>query len=115
MPMTKEPSLVFEELLDRIGGDREFAVEILQEWVGTLQSELKELKEILDKNDPVRLRSKAHALKGTAANMAAREFARLAMICEKAAQDQNLEEARSVLPLLNDEAETLESAVDSLS
>lgn len=47
--MATEPSLVLEELLSRIGGDREFAVELLNEFVDSLTREIAALHLSLEK------------------------------------------------------------------
>jgi HPt (histidine-containing phosphotransfer) domain-containing protein len=112
--MTTQPTLVFEELLDRIGGDREFAVELLNEWVETLDKEIAELTKAVERKDSEGVRYRAHTLKGAASNLAAREFARLASICEMAAKESNFQEAEATLPKLSYEAETLLSIVPGL-
>lgn len=68
--MTTQPTLVFEELLDRIGGDREFAVELLNEWVETLDKEIAELAKAVERKDSEGVRYRAHTLKGAASNLA---------------------------------------------
>ncbi len=113
--MAKEPTLLLEELLNRIGGDREFAMELLSEWVDGLTRELTELDQAIEKKDLEGLRHKAHSLKGSALNLSAKEFARLASLCENAARDGDLEAVRVTLPLLNEEAETLLSIIPGLS
>ncbi len=112
--MATEPSLVLEELLSRIGGDREFAVELLNEFVDSLTREIAALNLSLEKKDAEGIRYRAHSLKGSALNLAAREFARLASLCENAARNGQFEEIETTLPLLSYEAETLQSIVLSL-
>lgn len=112
--MTNQPTLVFEELLDRIGGDREFALELLNEWVETLDKEIAELTKAVEHKDAEGLRYRAHTLRGSAANLAAKEFARLATVCEQAAKEANFKEAEATLPKMTEEAETLLSIVPSL-
>jgi HPt (histidine-containing phosphotransfer) domain-containing protein len=112
--MSAQPTLALEELLSRIGGDREFAFEMLNEWVDTLGKEISEIQKALEMNDTVSIRQRAHTLKGSAANLAAKEFARLAGLCEMAAIDANLDEIKTLLPQLSYEAETLQSIVPGL-
>lgn len=112
--MAKEPTLLLEELLNRIGGDREFAMELLSEWVDGLTRDLSELGQAIEKKDLDSLRHKAHSMRGSALNLSAKEFARLAGLCEMAGRDGDLESARATLPLLNEEAETLLSIIPGL-
>lgn len=112
--MATEPSLVLEELLSRIGGDREFAFELLNEFVDSLTKEIAGLQHSLEKKDAEGIRYRAHTLKGAALNLAAKEFARLASICESAAKDSRFDDIESTLPLLSYEAESLQSIVLSL-
>lgn len=112
--MATEPSLVLEELLSRIGGDKEFAIELLNEFADSLTKEIADLRHSLEKKDAEGIRYRAHTLKGSAMNLAAKEFARLAAICEKAARDGQFDEIETTLPQLAYEAETLQSIVLSL-
>lgn len=113
--MPQEPTLALDELVRRIGGDQEFAVELLNDWVATLSSEISGLRTAIEKKDAEGLRHQAHSLKGSAANMAAREFSRLAGICEEAGRNASFAEAEAALPLLADEAETLQAIIPGIS
>ena len=103
------------ELVDRIGGDEEFAQELLQEFREGLDEEIRSLKEILDSGDPQSVTEKSHALKGSALNLSAKGFASVAKAIELASRDGNLATATEAFPELVVEADKLKETIDHLS
>lgn len=103
-----------KELVDRIGGDEEFALELLQEFRASLDQEVLELKATLDGGNPQAVSEKSHALKGSALNLSAKAFASVAKIMEHAGKDGDLATATGQYPQLLSETERLKEAIDSL-
>ncbi|MHB2156434.1 Hpt domain-containing protein [Calditrichota bacterium GD2] len=61
----------WETAIERLGGDKEFLVELLNELVDQIEQSLPELKTAIEQNAFEEVRSVAHGLKGAAANLGA--------------------------------------------
>jgi len=109
--MTEDPTLDFEDLVHRIGSDKEFLLGLLNEFVTGLPGDLAELEQIVAGGDAEAVVFKAHSIKGNAANLSAKEFARLALIAEMAGKEGKLGEVEAVIPALREEAGRLKQAV----
>jgi len=107
--------LDMNELIDRIGGDEEFATELLHEFRENLDNEIAKLKETLDAQNPREVTEKSHSLKGSALNLSAKGFASIAKTIEHSSKDGDLATAERAFPDLMVEAEKLKEAIDSLS
>lgn len=97
----------FEDLIDRVGGDRDFALELFGDWVKGLGMELANLESTIQSGDVPALCFQAHTLKGAALNLAASAFASSAHQVEEAAIDGDLEAAARQVPAMKIEAEYL--------
>jgi len=67
-----------DQLLRRMMGDRELAVEIITEFLVDLSSQLANLKASIAQGDETRIARGIHTIKGASANVGALELARLA-------------------------------------
>ena len=76
----------WEALLDSIDGDREFARDLADAFIGTGDRELAAIAAALGAGDTVALRESAHALKGASANLRASAAASAAAQLESAAR-----------------------------
>jgi two-component system sensor histidine kinase/response regulator len=85
-PMTNASHPIdWEALLESIDGDREFAGELADAFIGTSDRELALIAGALDAGDAAALRESAHALKGASANMRAAAASSAAAQLESAA------------------------------
>lgn len=107
--------LDYPELVDRIGGDEEFARELLSEFVSSLPNEIEELGAILQSGDFEGIVLKAHTLKGSAANLSAKGLSEAAKVIEQAGRERDLGTARAGAPTLAAEAEKLKEEFAALS
>ena len=108
--------LDYKELLDRIGGEDDFARELLTEFVGGLSGEVEGLKAVLDSANVEDIVLKAHTLKGSAANLSAKGLSEAAKVIEQAGRNNDLETARGGFSRLAEEADKLKerfAAMDS--
>jgi len=95
------------ELLERVGGDEELCVELLDIFVQDIPDRLEELKRALADNDYTLLTQQAHAIKGASANIGARALREVSFEVEKAGKNCKMDRA---LPLV----EKLECELDRL-
>ncbi len=74
------PPSVFDPhaMLSNIGGDTQLQQELIRLYVASYQSALDQVNKALTGRDPVQLEQAAHSLKGTAANLCARDLVRAA-------------------------------------
>ncbi len=63
--------LDLETALERLGGDKEFLIELLEELVQQIDQTLPELKSAVESENYDAVRSMAHGIKGAAANLGA--------------------------------------------
>ena len=80
-------------LLERMEGDAELLEVVLQTFMGDAPRQLDGIKEALEQQDAGELRRRAHALKGSAANLSAERMASVASLLEEAALGKNLASA----------------------
>jgi len=98
--MTTPPPLDFDELLDRIGDDKEFAMELLNEFNVDLPANLSAIESALAQGDQEQLVRKSHFLKGAAANLSAKEMSQFAGQVENAGKIGDLALAQQNYALL---------------
>lgn len=84
-----------DEVLARMMGKASLVEKVLQMFLGTTPEVLDQLGEALASGDAAAARELAHSLKGSAANIAARQFAATAACLEDAARDGDVAGARS--------------------
>ncbi len=84
--------------LDRVGGDTELLIEIMDLSRNICPGWMEELAESLAAGDIVTARRLAHSLKGTAFNLAAMPLVQAAEEIETACRDDRLADARELLP-----------------
>ncbi len=103
------------EFIDRIGGDKEFAVELLQEFRDSLDAEVSALKGVLESGDAKAITEKAHSIKGSALNLSAKGLAEVARTMEEAGKQGDVATAANAMPNLASESEKLKEAINNLS
>ena len=101
-----------EELLCRMNRNEMLCREVLKEFSEYLLSQIRGLKESLDKNDAKMAEIQAHGIKGTAANMAAYRVRDVAYEIEMAGQKGELDKICSLIGRLEQERERFLSAVN---
>jgi HPt (histidine-containing phosphotransfer) domain-containing protein len=98
--------LDLETALERLGGDKEFLIELLQELLQQVEEELPKLKKAIEEQNYDEVRSRAHGLKGAAANLGADKAMEVFLKLEMMGKEQNLNGASEALQeaqQLNDE------------
>jgi two-component system, sensor histidine kinase and response regulator len=100
------------ELLERVGGDREFLTELVSLFREDGPKQLNRVRTALEKNDPEEVLRSAHSLRGTLANLAAQAAADLAAEIEHASKAEDLTRAKAAFQNLDLE---LPRVIDALS
>ncbi|HGY57199.1 MAG TPA: Hpt domain-containing protein [Caldithrix abyssi] len=71
----QEKLIDFEMAMERLGGDKEFLVELLEELIQQVDESLPDIKQAVQTKSFTELRSLAHGLKGASANLNADRMA----------------------------------------
>ncbi len=107
MPQALSPEDV-QEMLQRMEGNRELLEELLEMFFQDYYQNMMILKESLEKKDAPGLAVVAHGLKGELGNLGMKNAYKIAYELEKLAKENNLEEAASLLELLEYEIKQIE-------
>ncbi len=96
-PKMEKKLLDLETALERLGGDKEFLIELLQELLQQVEEELPKLKKAIEEQNYDEVRSMAHGLKGAAANLGADKAMEVFFKLEMMGKEQNLDGASEAL------------------
>jgi HPt (histidine-containing phosphotransfer) domain-containing protein len=100
---------VFDEsyLLEKVGGDRDFYIEILKDFVVDSEKHLSDLKQAISDKETHEAERLAHSLKGSSGNIGATALSRAALRVEKASREKRLGAAEKLLPDIRTEFDRL--------
>ena len=101
-PQTPQP-VDWQALLASIDGDREFARDLADAFIGTVDRELASIAGALRAGDDTKLRESAHNLKGASANLRAAEAVTAAALLESAADSGNRDQFTALAERLDAE------------
>jgi PAS domain S-box-containing protein len=113
-PTLEEEPVDGHELLERVGGDREFLTELVNLFREDSPRQLDRIRASLEKNDSTGVQRGAHSLRGTLANLAARPAADLAGTIEEAGQAGDLRRAETAMHSLDIELPRVLNALGTL-
>jgi len=111
-PPATEP--VFDEavLLNLLGGDRESAAEIAEEFLADVPRQVEALRAALAAGDAAQARMQAHTLKGASANVGAGALRAVSYRAETAAAEGDLELLGELMPEIQRQAMRLQEALE---
>jgi HPt (histidine-containing phosphotransfer) domain-containing protein len=90
--------------LDAItGGDTEFELEVIGEYLSSAPRDLAKLRAAIDAGDSKATSATAHALKGASATLGAKGFASTALVIEQAGKNGELALAQQTIDRLESE------------
>jgi two-component system sensor histidine kinase/response regulator len=104
-----------EAALFRFAGDRDFMMEMCQEFKEHLPERMQEIKSALSAGDINTLGRLAHNLKGLSMNFSADPLSSLAIKLEACSRDENLESAPQLVEQMEKEATRLHEYISELS
>ena len=96
----------YEEALERLGGDKEFLLEMLEEMVNQIDESIEPLQTAFQKTDYQTLHHVGHGLKGACSNMSLIQLTRLFKTLEELGHDQKIGNAQEIITdikTMNDE------------
>jgi HPt (histidine-containing phosphotransfer) domain-containing protein len=115
MSQSAEPEIFNrEELLRRMMGDRDLAVEIISEFVVDLYSQISGLEQSISSGDMDIIARQIHTLKGAAGNVGAKRLERLAREAERKGVAKDLEQANEFISDLVYQSNVLKNELERL-
>ena len=99
-------------LLERLMGDEELVMEVLQDFLSELPRELRKLGDVLSSDNLPLMERHAHSIKGMSACTGAEALASVAFKIEERAREEDAEGARSFLPALKKEWKRLKTELE---
>ncbi|MEM9366733.1 MAG: ammonium transporter [Planctomycetota bacterium] len=110
----KKSVLDLESLRLRCGGNEQVVTNVLKMFRERTATYRREISESASKQELQQLRSMAHAMKGSAANVSATHVAEVAAQLESAARDQHLDLVSTMIPRMQRSLEDCQGAIESL-
>ena len=101
-----------EDLLDRLMGDRQLAGRVVKGFLDDAPAQLNNLRGRLDETDAHGAGAHAHALKGAAATVAAKDLAAIALAMERAGMAGDLGQCVELLPRAVEEFNQFKNTVE---
>jgi two-component system, sensor histidine kinase and response regulator len=114
LPRPSNKTIDTGELLERIGDDRVFLLELLDIFRDTAPPLMQAVHESFERNDQSAMEHASHALKGSLINLGATNASGMAATLEAFGKSGNISGAPSVMRQLDDELVLVVSVLDSL-
>ncbi len=103
-----------ETALERLGGDKEFLIELLGELIKQIEISLPDLKKAIETANYDEVRSIAHGLKGAAANLGADKISEQFLQLENMGKEHQLQNALPALQQVEQMYEELKEHIKTL-
>ena len=101
----------YSEFLDRVMGDQELALSILDEFVGLIGQHGEKLQQAVESGDHENVRQIGHLIKGESGNISAPSLYESSHAMEKAGKSQNSTEQNELLPVVLGNIDSLTKAI----
>ena len=101
-------------LLDAVGGDPEFLVELLDEFFKDTPRQFQTMEEALSTNNAEAFRRAAHSMKSNSANFGAMNLSRLCKELEDIGKNNPLDQAPPLLVQAKTEYQQVKTALESI-
>lgn len=103
--------LNFNDFLDRVMGDKDLAVSILEEFAGLIGGHAEKLRQAVESGDHENIRQIGHMIKGESGNISAPALYESSYAIEKAGKSENSSEQKQILPVLLTDIDNLKEAI----
>ena len=101
----------YNDFLDRVMGDRELAMSILDEFVELIGQHGEKLQHAVESGDHENVRQIGHLIKGESGNISAPSLYESSYAMEKAGKAQNRAEQEKLLPVVLENIDSLTKAI----
>lgn len=103
----------FQGMLDRIGGDTEIAMAVLDGFINTIPEQINALEDFIKKKNLNGVSHTAHSLKGVAATVGGEKLRSVCYDMELAGKSASVAQASNLMPTLRAEFDTLVDTIKS--
>ena len=86
-----ENFISWNDSVDRVGGEEDFLVELLNDLKELVQQNLEKIKKYINENNYTEIRELAHSMKGASGNLGLNTMYDSTLNLEQNAKDQNIE------------------------
>ncbi|UZJ42086.1 Hpt domain-containing protein [Prosthecochloris sp. SCSIO W1101] len=101
----------YNDFLDRVMGDKELAMSILEEFTELIGQHAEKLRQAVESGDHETVRQIGHMIKGESGNISAPALYESAYAMEKSGKTQDRAEQQALLPTLLENIETLKKVI----
>lgn len=101
----------YNDFLDRVMGDKELAMCILEEFAGLIGQHAEKLRQAVESGDHENIRQIGHMIKGESGNISAHALYESSYAMEKAGKTQDRAQQQKLLPVLLRDIDTLKQAI----
>lgn len=101
----------YHDFLDRVMGDKELAISILEEFSSFIGQHADKLRKAVESGDHENIRQIGHMIKGESGNISAPALYESSYAIEKAGKSQNRNEQNQLLPVLIADIDNLTQAI----
>ncbi|MBC8524425.1 MAG: Hpt domain-containing protein [Chlorobium phaeobacteroides] len=108
------PIINYPEFLDRVMGETELALSILEEFAGLVGQHGEKLRQAVESGDHESVRQIGHLIKGESANISATALYQSSLAIEQAGKSGNSAEQRKILPGIIEDIAGLTKAIRHL-
>ncbi len=103
-----ENYISWNESVDRVGGEEDFLIELLNDLKDLVQQNLDKIKQFIDENNYTKIRELAHSMKGASGNLGLNIMYDTTLNLENNAKEQNVENVNKYFKNLEIDYKNLE-------
>lgn len=103
-----------DSALERLGGDKEFLVELLEDLNNQIKNSLEPIQQFISDSDFTELRALAHSIKGAASNLSVTGLANKFAELEQKAVEQDISGASELLENIKTLKEEFDKALEEI-
>lgn len=103
----------WDESVDRVGGDEEFLIELLNDLKDLVEDNLDKIKNLISENNYSEVRELAHSIKGSSGNLGLYSMYENTMNLENSAKEENSESMNIYFKNLEDDFDKLQQLLNN--
>lgn len=104
----------YEGALERLGGDKEFLAELLDEMVVQVETQFQVLKEAIENQDYEKINHLAHGLKGASANLDITRLFELFKNLEEQGRNKQISNGNEIVSQIEESTQELRTFIENL-
>ena len=106
--------LNYEKALDEFANDKKFFMEVVNEFIYNVETQLPKIKKAVEEQDFLTLKNQAHSIKGGAANLTAMNLSKIAAALERSGKSADISRSSILLKELEKQFTLLKNFISRL-